>query len=131
MIKKVLSFLAILAVFISCEKEEGTGGTSTITGKVKVRDYNGNFTFLIGEFYGGDEDVFIVYGDDEVYGDKVATHYDGTYRFEFLREGNYKVFAYSKDSASYPVTKTVAVIKEVSITGKNQKVKVEDIIILK
>ena len=130
--KKVLYSLACICfiLMISCEKEEGVGGTSTIKGKVKVREYNGNFTFLVGEYYAGDQDVYIIYGDDEVYGDRFATNYDGTYRFDYLREGTYKIFAYSLDSAAWPLDKEMAVIKEVTITGKNQEVEVEDIIVL-
>jgi len=130
--RKVLFSLACIVCLltISCEKEEGVGGTSTITGKVKVREYNGNFTYLIGEYYAGDEDVYIIYGDDAVYGDKFTTNYDGTYRFDYLREGTYTIFAYSKDSAAYPLDKKTAVIREVTITGKNQEVEVEDIIVL-
>ena len=63
-------FILTLLVFAaSCEKEEGTGGTNSITGKVYVRDYNENFTILEEQYTAKDEDVFIVYGDDEVYGD--------------------------------------------------------------
>jgi hypothetical protein len=130
--KKVLISIACISFFlmIACEKDEGIGGTSTITGKVKVREYNGNFTFLVGEYYAGDQDVYIIYGNDSVYSDKFATSYDGTYRFEYLREGTYKVFAYSKDSAAYPLNRDIEVMKEVTITEKNQVVTVEDIIVL-
>jgi hypothetical protein len=40
------------------------------------------------------------------------------------------VFAYSKDSAAYPLDRKIEVMKEVAITGKDQVVKVEDIIVL-
>ena len=115
----------------SCKKEEGIGGTSSITGKVIVRQYNANFTSLIEQFYATDEDVFIVFGDDPVYGDKVSTHYDGTYRFEYLREGNYTVYAYSEDSANYPTKHMIPVIRQVRITGKKQTIEVDNIVILK
>ena len=38
--KKLIYFLIALSVLFSfsCEKKEGTGGTSSIKGKVKVRD---------------------------------------------------------------------------------------------
>jgi hypothetical protein len=117
-------------LLISCEKEEGIGGTSTIKGKVKVREYNGNFTLMRGEYYAGDQDVYIMYGEDEVYSDKFTTSYDGAYRFDYLREGTYKVFAYSLDSAAYPLDKKIAVIKEIKITEKDQEVIVEDFILL-
>lgn len=124
-----IGFLSF-TLMTACEKEEGMGGTSTITGKVKVREYNGNFTYLIGEYYAGDQDVYIIYGNDSVYSDKFTTSYDGTYRFEYLREGSYKVFAYSLDSAAYPLDRKIEVMKEVTITGKDQVVQVEDIIVL-
>jgi hypothetical protein len=121
---------SLVFLLVSCEKEEGIGGTSTITGKVRVREYNGNFTYLRGEYYAGDQDVYLVYGNDSVYSDKFTTSYDGTYRFEYLREGSYKVFAYSKDSAAYPLDKKTEVLKEVTITDKDQVVYVDDIIVL-
>jgi len=114
----------------SCRKDEGTGGTASITGKIMVRQYNTNFTFLLEEFYAPDEDVFIIFGDDPVYGDKMSTNYDGTYRFEYLQEGNYTVFAYSEDSAGYPTKHKIPALKHVKVS-KNQDVKVGDIVILK
>jgi hypothetical protein len=123
-----LVILGLLA--FSCKKDEGIGGTSTIKGKVVIRRYNTNFTELIEQYYATDEDVFIIYGDDPVYGDKVSTNYDGTYEFDYLREGNYKIFAYSKDSANYPTKHLVPVIVRASISGKKETVKAKDIVIL-
>jgi len=127
----LLVFIPISILTFSCKKEEGLGGTSTITGKVIERQYNANFTVLTKQFYAPDEEVFIVYGDDPVYGDKVTTNFDGTYRFEYLREGNYTIFAYSEDSINYPSPQMIPVIKHIKITKKNQTVTAEDIIILK
>jgi hypothetical protein len=126
-------FISVLGLFAlsSCEKEEGEGGTSSITGKVVVRQYNSNFTTLVEQYYAPDENVYIVYGDDVVYGDKTSTNYDGTFKFDYLREGNYKVFVYSEDSANYPTQKEIPVIREVKITKRNQEVTVNQIVILK
>jgi len=134
--KKLRTAILISAVLIgfttlSCEKQEGIGGTSAITGKVLVRQYNSNFTTLMEQYYAPDENVFIIYGDDPVYGDKTSTNFDGTYRFEYLREGKYTIYTYSKDSAHYPTQREIPVIKQVEITKRNQEVKVSDIIILK
>jgi hypothetical protein len=123
--------LGLTLSFTACEKGPGEGGTSTIRGKVIVREYNGDFTFMRGEYPGAKEDVYIVYGDDYVYGDQFETHYDGTYEFNYLREGNYTIYAYSKDSTDLISSEEIPVIKEVEITGKNQTVEVPDIIILK
>jgi hypothetical protein len=132
-LKRSFIFAAVLTglIIISCEKDPGVGGTSVITGKVLVREYNANFTVLTEQYYGPDVDVYIIYGDDPVYGDKFSTSYDGTYRFEYLREGKYTVFAYSEDSANYPTQKKIPVMREVKITERNQTVTVPEIVILK
>lgn len=132
--KKIHNLILITAIIMglnSCEKEAGIGGTSSITGKVVVRQYNSNFTTLTEQYYATDEDVYIVYGDDPVYGDKTSTNYDGTYRFEYLREGNYTVYAYSEDSVNYPSQHEIPVIQKIEITKKNQEVTVKPIVILK
>jgi hypothetical protein len=126
----IAGFFTVLTA-ISCEKKEGQGGTSEIAGKVFVKQYNANFTTLMEQYYAPDEDVFIIYGDDPVYGDKTTTNFDGTYRFEYLREGNYTVYAYSEDSLSYPTQHEIPVIRHVEITKRKQTVTVSDIVILK
>jgi hypothetical protein len=123
--------LFIAVALISCEKDEGKGGTSSISGKVMLRQYNTNFTILLEQYYASDEDVFIVYGNDVVYGDKTSTNYDGTFRFDYLREGSYTIFAYSEDSANFPTRHEIPVIRQVNITGKNQDLVVNPIVILK
>ncbi len=127
----LLTCMLACFLFVSCEKEEGQGGTSSITGKVIVRDYNTNFTALVEQYNAPDEDVFIIYGDDVVFGDKTSTNYDGTYRFDYLREGKYTIFAYSEDSANYPTKHKIPVISQVTISGRNKNVQANPIIILK
>ena len=61
-----LVILLSMAV-ISCSKEPGKGGNSTIYGKVYVKNYNSTFTFLQEEYYGQDEEVYLIYGDDRSY----------------------------------------------------------------
>ncbi len=131
----VFSLILFVCIgFMACEKGPGKGGTSKITGKVTIREYNRDFTIQKAEDYpGAKEDVFIIYGDDAVYGDKFETNYDGTYEFNYLREGSYTVYAYSKDSTkNYDLTsELIPVIRQVEITGKNQTVEVSEIIVLK
>jgi hypothetical protein len=123
----VLIFMLITGMN-SCSKDEGTGGNSSIYGKVMVKDYNSTFTVLQEEYYGPDIDVYIVYGDDKSYSDRTRTSYDGTYEFKYLRPGNYQVFAYSKDS-SLQTNALIAVIKNVEIEKKKQEVAVDDIVV--
>ena len=128
------SFILIsLLAFTACERGEGEGGTSTIKGTIMIYEYNKDFSILRAQYPGAREDVYIIYGDDNVYGDKFEASYDGSYEFKYLREGTYKVFAYFKDSTlNYDITsEEIPVIKEIEITGKNQVVEVPEIRIIK
>jgi hypothetical protein len=125
------SLLISILSLIACEKEPGEGGTSTIRGKVITREYNRDFTILRDVYPAAKEDVYIIYGDDFVYGDRFETNYDGSYEFKYLQEGSYTIFAYSKDSTNLITAEEIAVMKQVEITGKDQVVEVPDIYILK
>jgi len=128
-LKKLLLLLAGLTVFLlSCEKDPGEGGKSTIYGKVYVKDYNSTFTILQEEYYGPDIWVYIIYGDDRDYSDRILTSYDGTYEFKYLRPGTYHVYAYSKDS-TLQTNALLPVIRDVEVPKKKQEVEVEDIVI--
>ena len=57
------------------------------------------------------QDVFIVYGDEAYFGNDAETNANGMYRFEYLRPGNYTVFAYS----TLPSGEKVAVSETVEL----------------
>lgn len=105
MSKKItLLAVTIALVIASCNKPEGEGGRATIQGKIWVENYNtlgaypgGSYT-LKGEFAGADEDVYIIYGDDVSYGNKVKSGPDGVFEFKYLRKGDYKIYVQSKDT---------------------------------
>lgn len=115
----------------SCDKYEGPGGNATITGKVYVLDYNQELTTKLGEYYSGDIDVFLIYGDDIIYSEDFKTNYDGSYRFQNLRPGNYRVFAYSEDTTSGSENYLFPVFQNIEITKNNEEISVEDIVIVK
>lgn len=96
-----------------------------------MKQYNENFTTLIEQYPATDEDVFIIYGNDDSYGDKITTNFDGTFKFEYLRKGEYTVFAYSEDSANYPTRREIPVMQTVKISDKNENIAIPDIVILK
>lgn len=131
-VKRVTRLFAgvLLLAFVtgSCEKDPGEGGNASVYGKVIVRDYNAEFTYLKEEYPGRDIDVYIIYGDDISVGDRVRTSYDGAYEFKYLRKGNYTIFAYSKDS-TLTTNSVVPVIKKVSIEENKAEVEAPDIII--
>lgn len=125
---KLLLIVLVLAI-TSCEKDPGEGGRATITGKVYVQDYNGNCTVLRDEFYGIDEDVYIIAGDEPSYFDKVKTGPDGTFWFPYLRKGKYKVYALSQNCAAPGALE--AVIMNVEIDGRKQEVVTPDIVVIR
>ena len=94
---KLLFSVSLLAVLCTaCNKGAGEGGTATVQGFVKlVQHPDDDYSLPVDTVAAAKTDVFIVYGDDEFYGDDVKTGPDGFYRFSFLRPGNYTVFAYS------------------------------------
>lgn len=121
MIRKLILTVLILSIFfVSCSKHEGEGGTSSIKGKVMVTLCSDDFSKEYATFPDEERDVYIMYGDNDFYSDKTDTHYDGTFRFRYLRKGNYKVYAYSDDKSGQSNSGKVPVIQEVTI-DKNGK----------
>ncbi len=112
----------------SCKKEPGSGGKSAIYGKVFVKDYNSTFTLLQESYYGPEIWVYLIYGDDRDYSERINTNYDGTWEFKYLRPGTYHVYAYSKDS-TLQTNAPVAVIREVVVPNKKQDIEVPDLVI--
>jgi len=135
-----LSFVLVTAImfaFTACEKEPGEGGTSTITGRVQVQDYdyglvNGNWMWVKdGEYFAPDERVYIIYGEeDTIHSDDMRTNPEGYYRFQWLRKGNYTIFAYSDDTTGNVVSGVLPVEIKVEIKEKKEQVIAPDIVIL-
>jgi hypothetical protein len=122
--KKIIFITAVLTsmmLFSSCEKDEGEGGKGSIHGLVWEKRYNPTGTVINGEYPATYEDVFIVYGDNVSYGDKISTNHEGKFEFKYLQPGNYKVYVYSKDpngdfeAAKTPVIKEVKISKDESV----------------
>ena len=73
------------------------------------------------EHPGLDEDVFIVYGDQSGYGDKVSTDLNGNFEFRFLRKGIYTIYSLSDTLQSSNVSyNQFPVAVKVEITDKKQ-----------
>jgi len=129
-----ITFILFALSIISCKKEAGEGGTSTIKGKIIVRDYNGSFPAPFFDDYGAqEEDVYIIYGDGTTSDNRTRTSYYGTYEFKYLRKGDYKIFVYSDDSNFVSPTPggKVVVEQKVEITKNKSEVTVPDIMIVK
>ncbi|MFH0895523.1 MAG: hypothetical protein V2A54_13885 [Bacteroidota bacterium] len=125
----MIPVLLIVLLSVSCTKEPGTGGSSSLYGKVHVHNYNGTFTAFQNEYNAQDADVYIVYGDERSYSDRVRTNPAGVYEFKYLRPGKYTVYVYSKDSTLAAPSGTIAVQQTVEITKNRQEVEVPEILI--
>ena len=97
--KPIIHFflLALISFMLSaCNTGEGPGGTGTIEGTVyKVLHPDDNFNLETDTVLAAKEDVFLVYGTQQFYGDDAETDHTGFYRFDYLRPGTYTVYAYS------------------------------------
>ena len=144
------NFLLIFAVafgLMSCEKSAGEGGTSVIEGQVyklytseivvnELDSFGNDTTYKIIDtlYYQLDEgeDVYIIYDDNEedIYDDKFKTDYQGRYRFEYLRKGEYTIYTHA-DSSDVDMTYTFPVFKHVNISSNNSTNTVDNFIIEK
>ena len=144
------NFLLIFAVafgLMSCEKSAGEGGTSVIEGQVyklytseivvnELDSFGNDTTYKIIDtlYYQLDEgeDVYIIYDDNEedIYDDKFKTDYQGRYRFEYLRKGEYTIYTHA-DSSDVDMTYTFPVFKHVNISSNNSTNTLDNFIIEK
>lgn len=110
----LLSIALFLLLFNNaCVQEEGYGGNSSINGIVIKQTFLKDESNLLFEAPAKDEDVFLVFGTDQVIGDDVATSYEGYFQFNYLWPGDYKIYCYG-DSA-FNADK-IEVVKTVSLT---------------
>ncbi len=126
--KRILTIIGIIAAFCalsSCNRGEGTGGRGIIEGTVyMVLHPDDNYNLETDTVLAAKEDVFIVYGNENFYGDDVETDHTGHYVFNYLRPGNYTVYAYSTLASG----ERIAVPQTVTV-GKGENVTVPDIYI--
>ena len=110
---RFLMMLFVLALIMpSCNKGPGEGGTGTVQGFVKlVHHPDDDYTLTPDTMVAAKTDVFIIYGDEAFFGNDVETGVDGMYQFEYLRPGDYTVFAYS----TLPSCEKVAVSESVNL----------------
>ncbi|MFQ5334989.1 MAG: hypothetical protein ACE5DN_02835 [Flavobacteriales bacterium] len=126
----LVAFLALagMTALNSCKKTEGVGGGATITGNMYYMTYDWNGKFIAKE-EARDENVYIIYGDHSIYDDDVNTNYDGSYKFPYLRKGDYTVFAYQDcDTCDNGVQKVEITA---TISDKNETLALDDMELVK
>ena len=134
--RNLILLIAITIVFAACTKEAGEGGTSVIQGQVyKIHTFQNSTTGEIDTLYfqlDAGKDIFIIYSDDEtdIYDDEFETDYNGRYRFEFLRKGDYTIYTYS-DSSDVNTTYDYPVFRYIEIKSNNSTNNLDDFVIEK
>jgi hypothetical protein len=124
---KKIAILAttVVVIFSACTKGPGTGGRATIKGKVyAINLSNGLFT-LKDSGYVADEKVYLCYGDENAIGDNQTTSFDGSFRFDYLRQGKYKIWVVSKKFLGVGLLDTV-MKQEIEITSRSQQLVLPD-----
>lgn len=118
-------------LFLGCKKQSGEGGFASIEGKVFVKDYDSYFSILTSQYYLPGENVYIIYGDGTEVGNSVKTSFDGSFKFNYLRKGSYRIFVVGEDSTRFNRSNPKETMVEITITKRKEMIHLEDLIILK
>lgn len=126
--KRYIFLFFIPLAFASCKKEAGEGGRASIYGTVTEMHYNSIDDPAPTSYPLTNERVYIIYGDDVTYSDRIDTGPDGRYEFKYLRKGKYRVYVYS-DDPDFPTNPQIAVWQDVEITEKKQRIELPEMIV--
>jgi hypothetical protein len=136
-VKNSIYILFFLLLVCSCEKEAGEGGTSSIVGSVyKISTYYNVLTQQNDTVYyqlDSGEDIYIIYSDNEndFYDDNIETNWNGQYRFDYLRKGDYTVFIYADSTDNLNVSYDYPIFHHVTIEENNATYNLPDFVIEK
>jgi hypothetical protein len=113
-------FILIVIALAGCTKGAGPGGRAKIKGKIFALNLDKTLSVVKDSAFAGDEKVFISYGDNTTVGDDVTTSFDGSFEFEYLRTGNYKIWVYSKKI--FGINKIdSAMVQTITINSKSEE----------
>jgi hypothetical protein len=124
----IIPALCFAFTFISCKKNEGEGGYATIKGRVLAANAYSPAIGLGADDGAPKEDVYIIYGDETVAGDKVETSADGTFEFRYLTKGKYTIYSYSRDTSLADPNGKVMISKPIEIDDRKEIQEIELII---
>lgn len=128
MIKLKIGLPLLLSILlISCSKEPGPGGLASVKGKVYAYDFTSGKN-LISEGYLGEVRVYIGAEGTAEHFDDVRTSYDGSYQFNFLRKGKYKVWVFAKSDTAILTSPEGQqyFLQEIEVKDKKEEVIVPD-----
>lgn len=86
---------ALLVVLFGCTQDEGLGGNSHINGVLMEQFYNDDYSMLLSEQPAKDEDIYLLFGEENTVGENSTTSYYGNFSFNYLWAGNYTLYYYA------------------------------------
>lgn len=106
-------------------------GSAGIKGKVFLINYlnSSSYPHLIVKdtSLALDQEIYLIYGNHPTYDDRIRTNYDGTFYFDHLIKGDYKVFLYSEDVKGG--TEDIVILKEAKISNEFDEIDLGNIYI--
>lgn len=119
-----------VVLFTACNKEPGEGGKAEIHGIVYEQLYNDNTGVPIGDPYPiAEHRVYIIYGDGDYADDDTRTEPDGTFRFPWLRKGDYRVYVVSECDPDICESGTKGIYASVEIGERKEVVEMDTLFI--
>jgi len=115
---KYFSICLIIFSLFACERDEGFGGNSSVSGSITIKEYNNDMSILLNEYAGSDQNVYLIFGDNTSVGEDVETSYNGNFSFNYLTPGDYEVFYYSEDTAADSGHEEIAFSKTFTLSKK-------------
>ncbi len=121
MINSIVKYFPLPLIIFSlfaCEREEGMGGNSSVSGSLMIREYNNDMSVLLEEYVASDKKVYLIFGDNTTPGKDVETSYTGKFRFDYLTPGDYEFYYYTDDTASGSGHQEIAFSKNITLSKK-------------
>lgn len=131
----IFPLIILISLLSSCKKEAGEGGDASIAGRVMLekRLVLSNPEIVLYTAPAADYEVYIIYGDGPGPDDRIRTNYDGEYEFPYLREGDYEVYVFSKDTSDTAINEqspeTMAVRLTTTIGSRKENVSLPDLVV--
>lgn len=121
---KLLGVLTVIIMVLNgCTKPAGEGGRAKIEGVVYENQYDHKGQ-LIRRVEAPNERIYLIYGENVVADDDIDSHYNGVYEFNYLRKGDYTLFAYSD---CLDCDEETPIVSQKITLEKNNETKVVDI----
>lgn len=97
--------------------------------------YDASTNTFSKKYPAADLDVYIIYGNDVSYGDRIRTDYEGDFEFRYMRKGSYTIYFYSTDTVAFlgppsnPKAPKIAITTQVQITKRKQVVDIGELFV--